>query len=117
MWGKCIIDNAKGEMLQFLLSLNDVLMILHRLILFIYVYFQHYTLNIGPFLIIIIFIPEYGLLNLLHDPLQVSLIFILILILLIIMILITFLFYLHSNCFHSLHIKSVLLLNLNKLIG
>ena len=66
---------------------------------------------------IIIFIPQYGLPNLLHGPLQVSLVFILILILIIIMILITFLFYLNSNCFHSLHIKSVLLLNLNKLIG
>ena len=62
-------------------------------------------------------IPEYGLLDLSHDPLQVSLVFILILFLIIIMMLITFLFYLNSNCFHSLHIKSVLLLNLNKLIG
>ena len=39
MWGKCVIDNAKREMFQFLLSLNDVLMTLQGLIfLFMYTF-------------------------------------------------------------------------------
>ena len=39
MWGKSIIDHANAEMLQFLLSLNDVLIILHTLIvLFMYTF-------------------------------------------------------------------------------